>query len=278
MKTTIALQVDIMSSLEDIWTKILSGLPKVFGFIAFVLVAWLFIKIFLYLVKKALNKTKIDEWSKKLSKTEIFGNTTINIVLTNVILSVLKWLLVLIFILIGADLFGLNMVSEGIGSFIAYLPRLLTSLLIFVGGIYVGTISKKAIHSMFKSLELTGGNLVANIAFYLIVVFISIAALDQAGIDTSIIKSNLTLIIGSVLLSFTIAFGLGSRDVIKRLLFGYYSRKNFQIGQKIKIKEIEGVIESIDNICVVIVTANGKMVFPIKEVVDEIVLVKNNEE
>lgn len=277
MKNTLALQIDFMSSLEDIWTKILSGLPKLLGFLGFVLLAWIFIKVLLYVVKKALNKTKIDEWSKKLSSTEIFGNTTINIVLTSVILSVLKWLLVLIFILIGADIFGLNMVSEGIGSFIAYLPRLLTSLLIFVGGIYIGTLSKKAIHTMFKSLELTGGNLVANIGFYLIVVFISIAALDQAGIDTSILKSNLTLIIGSILLSFTIAFGLGSGDVIKRLLFGYYSRKNFEIGERIQVKGIEGVIVSIDNICVVILTVNGKVVFPIKEIVDEIVVVKENE-
>lgn len=277
MKNTLALQIDFMSSLEDIWTKILLGLPKLLGFLGFVLLAWIFIKVLLYVVKKALNKTKIDEWSKKLSSTEIFGNTTINIVLTSVILSVLKWLLVLIFILIGADIFGLNMVSEGIGSFIAYLPRLLTSLLIFVGGIYVGTLSKKAIHTMFKSLELTGGNLVANIGFYLIVVFISIAALDQAGIDTSILKSNLTLIIGSILLSFTIAFGLGSGDVIKRLLFGYYSRKNFEIGERIQVKGIEGVIVSIDNICVVILTVNGKVVFPIKEIVDEIVVVKENE-
>lgn len=275
MKAVLISQIDIISSLEDIWTKILSGLPKVFGFIGFVLLAWIFIKVFLYVVRKALNKTKIDEWSKKLSKTEIFGNTTINIVLTNVILSVLKWLLVLIFILIGADVFGLHMVSEGIGSFIAYLPRLLTSLLIFVGGVYIGTLSKKAIQSMFKSLEITGGNLVANIAFYLIVVFISIAALDQAGIDTSILKSNLTLIIGSILLSFTIAFGLGSRDVIKRLLFGYYSRKNFEIGQRIKIKEIEGVIISIDNICVIVQTAENKVVLPIKEIVDEVVILEN---
>jgi len=277
MKATLALQIDFMSSLEDIWSKILSGLPKVFGFIGFVLLAWVFIRVLLYVVKKALNKTKIDEWSKRLSKTEIFGNTTINIVLTTVILSVLKWLLVLIFILIGADIFGLNMVSEGIGSFIAYLPRLLTSLLIFIGGVYVGTLSKKAIHSMFKSLDLTGGNLVANIAFYVIVVFISIAALDQAGIDTSILKSNLTLIIGSILLSFTIAFGLGSRDVIKRLLFGYYSRKNFEIGNRIKVNEVEGVIIAIDNICIVVRTSNGKVVIPIKEIVDEIVTVQDNE-
>ena len=86
--------------------------------------------------------------------------------------------------------------------------------------------------------------------------------------DTTIIKSNLTLVIGSVLLSFSIAFGLGSRDVIKRLLFGYYSRKNLQIGQKIKINDTIGVIDTIDNICMVLNTEEGKMVFPIKDIVD----------
>ncbi|MFY0603806.1 MAG: small-conductance mechanosensitive channel [Flavobacteriaceae bacterium] len=268
MKLLLPLRIDIISSLEGIWDKMLSGLPKVLGFLGFILLAWILIKILLYVVRKALNKTKIDEWSKKLNETEIFGNTTINIVLTNVILGVLRWLLILIFVLIGADIFGLAIVSQGISSFIAYLPSLMTALLIFVGGVYIGTIAKKAIQSMFKSLELTGGNLVANIAFYLIVVFISLAALDQAGVDTSVIKSNLTLVIGSVLLSFTIAFGLGSRDIIQRLLFGYYSRKNLEIGQKIRMDNLEGVIISIDNICLILQTTERKIVIPIKDIAD----------
>lgn len=268
MRLFLPLKIDVLSSLENIWGRILSGLPKVLGFIGFILLAWILIKLLLYVVRKALNRTKINEWSKKLSRTEIFGNTTINIVLTNVILGVLRWLLILIFVLVGADIFGLEIVSQGISSFIAYLPSLLTALVIFVGGVYIGTLAKKAIQSMFKSLELTGGNLVGNIAFYLIVVFISLAALDQAGIDTSVIKSNLTLVIGSILLSFTIAFGLGSRDIIQRLLFGYYSRKNLEIGQKIRMGDLEGVIISIDNICMVLQTAERKVVIPIKDVAD----------
>ncbi len=262
------LQSDILKPFKEIYYDLIDSLPTVLGFIAFVLIAWIFIKVFLWLIRKALNKTKIDEWSKKLNETEIFGNTTINIVLTNVILGVLKWFLILVFVMAGSGIFGLTMVSEGISSFFAYLPKLLTALAILVAGMYLGTVVKKAIISMFKSLEITGGNLVGNIAFYLIVVFLSITAFDQAGIDTTIIKSNLTLVIGSVLLSFSIAFGLGSRDVIKRLLFGYYSRKNLQIGQKIKINDTIGVIDTIDNICMVLNTEEGKMVFPIKDIVD----------
>ncbi len=260
-----------LDSIQNMWNSILGGLPKVLGFIGYIILAWLLVKITLYILKKALSKTKLDEWSDKLKETKIFGNTTINIVLTKVILVTLKWFLILVFVLVGADIFGLHMVSEGIGSFIAYLPKLISALLIFVGGVYLGTLVKKAIHSAFKSLEITGGNLVGNIAFYLIVIFISITALDQAGIDTSIIKSNITLILGSVVLSFTIAFGLGSKEIVQRLLFGFYSRKNLSVGQKIRIGDVQGTIESIDNIYMTLITSDGKFIFPIKEVSDTII-------
>ena len=265
MKALLQSKIDI-STFQKMFDELLSGLPKVLGFLGFIILSWILIKIFLYIVKKALNKTKIDEWSKKLSETEIFGSTTVNVVLTKVILGLLKWLLILVFVLLGADIFGLDMLSQGISNFIAYLPRLLTAILIFVGGVYVGTLVKKAIHSMFKSLEITGGNLVGNIAFYLIVVFISITALDQAGIDTSVIKSNLTLILGSIVLSFTIAFGLGSRDLVRKLLYGFYTRKNFEIGQKVKVGKISGAIVAIDNICLTIKTDTSKIILPIDKV------------
>lgn len=268
------LKIDVLAPFQKVFDSIIESLPLVAGFFAYVIVAWIIIKILLWVVKKILVKSNVDKWSDKLKETKIFGDTTINIVLTKVILGALKWFLVIVFIMVGADMFGLEGISNGIQNFIAYLPRLFTALGIFVVGAYLGTIIKKAIISMFKSLEINGGNLVGNVAFYLIVIFLSITALDQAGIDTSILKSNLTLLIGSILLAFTIAFGLGAKDAVSRLLYGYYSRKNIQIGSTVIIGEVEGVVISIDNICFTIATATGNVVLPIKEVVDTKVIIK----
>ncbi len=275
MSSLLNLKIDIIKPFRDILEDVVASLPTVLGFIGFVIVSWIIIKIFLWIVRKALSKTNIDEWFKKLSETEIFGSTTINVMLTSVILGVIKWFLILVFVMAGANIFGVESVSAGISNFFAYLPRLLTALAIFVAGVYLGTVVKKAIQGMFKSLEISGGSLVANIAFYLIVIFLSIIALDQAGIDTSVIKSNLTLIIGSILLTFTISFGLGSRNAVERLLFGYYSRKNLEIGKKVRVNGLEGVIIGIDNISMVLSTSEGKVVLPIKDVVDNKVEILN---
>jgi hypothetical protein len=205
---------------------------------------------------------------EKLNVDEIFGNATIKIQPTKIIVTTIKWILILVFVIISSELLGLKMISEQLGNLIAYLPKLISALLIFAVGIYIANIARKAISSMFSSLELTGGNLVGNIVFYVIAIIVSVTALNQADVETDLITNNLSIIFASVLLAFTIAFGLGSRDVIKRLLFSYYSRKNLQVGDKIKTDKFEGVIESIDNISVVLLLDKKKIIIPIKEIVD----------
>lgn len=267
-------KTDLLQPFYEVYDDIVKSLPSVAGFIAYIILVWIVIKVILYVVRKILAKTNIDQWSKKLSETKIFGDTTINIVLTNVILGTLKWFMILVFVMIGAGIFKITAVSDGLKSFFSYLPNLITALGIFIAGAYLGTVVKKGIQGMFKSLEITGGNLVGNIAFYLIVVFLSITALDQAGVDTSVIKSNLTLVIGSVLLAFTIAFGLGARDAVARLLFGYYSRKNIAIGSIVRIGDVEGEVIAIDNICFTLKTSTENIIFPIKDVVDSRIIIK----
>ena len=269
MKALIQIQNVNLNFIQDLWSSILGFIPKLLLGIGFIILAWLTIKIVNYILKRLLSITKIDSITTKLNEAQLFGKSDYTVVPSLIILKFIKYLIILIFVIVASEMLGLNMISEGIASFIGYLPVLLSALLIFVVGVYLASMIKNAIIDTFKSMEITGSNLVSNIVFYLLVVFISITALNQAGIDTDIITSNLTLILGSVLVSFTIAFGLGARDVILRLLLGFYSRKNFEIGQRIKTKKIEGVIQSIDNICITIKTDEGILVMPIKYFVDQ---------
>ena len=256
------------SFLQNLWTNFAAFLPQLLKGIAFLVVGWLLIKFILFLVKKALGFTNIDTLPEKLKVDEILGESSVKIQPTKIIITTLKWILILVFVIIGAELLGLRMVSEQLSNLIAYLPKLIAALILFAVGVYVANLVKKALIGTFKSLELTGGNLVGNIAFYIISIIVTVTALNQAGVNTDLITNNLSIILGAILASFTIAFGLGSRDVIKRLLFGYYSRKNIQQGDKIKISNFEGVVENIDNICVTLQNEKGKIILPIKEIVN----------
>ena len=135
-------------------------------------------------------------------------------------------------------------------------------------GLYIANFIKKAIRGLFESFDLAGDRAISNLVFYVIIITITITALNQAGIDTDIITNNLTIILGAILLTVAIGFGFGSREVIKSLLFSFYSKKNFEVGQIISLDDITGKIVSIDNICVSIKVDEDVIVIPIKELVD----------
>ncbi|NNK73500.1 MAG: mechanosensitive ion channel, partial [Flavobacteriaceae bacterium] len=125
-----------------------------------------------------------------------------------------------------------------------------------------------SIVALFKSLDISGSKMISQLVFIIILIIVSITALNQAGIDTEIITSNLTLIFGAFLAAFAIALGLGARVVVGDLLRTFYTRRTFELGQKIKFNDVEGEIIAIDDISITLKTATGKLVVPVKDIVE----------
>lgn len=253
--------------LDKLIQNIYAFLPKVIFGILFIIVCWIILRIVLFIAKKALKFSKIDALTQKLNEVPLL-NSGVNIKPDKIILVFLKWFLILIFIIIGSELLNLSLLSNEIGKLINYLPRFFSALIILIFGLYGASYLKKSIRTLFKAIGISGSKAISNILFILLFIIISIMALDQAGINTDIITNNLNLILGAVMASFAISFGLGARDVVFRLLLGFYTKRNYNIGQKIIIDYKEGVILAIDNISVLVKFEDSKIMYPIKYMVN----------
>ncbi len=260
-----------LSFLQDMWQNIIGFMPKLISLIVLLIVGLIILKIVTLFLRKTLKVANVDRFGDKIKEIQIFQNT--NFQVSGIIIKIVRWIIILLITISAAGILELQMVTDGITAIIAYLPKLFTAIAIFIIGVFLANVVKNAILSSFKALDIGGSQVIGNIVFFAITIIIGITALNHAMIDTEMITNNLTIIFGSFLLAFTIAFGLGSRDIVQRLLFGFYSRKNLAIGQKIKIGEVQGTIKSIDNIYLVLVNDDGRFIFPIKEVNDKIIQV-----
>lgn len=261
-------------SLSAMGEKIMTALPNIVGAILILLLGWIVTKIVVFLLKRVLKFVKIDQLTAKINHMKLFGKTDIKFGITNAIIIFVKWILFLVFLIIASDIMNWTIVSEEIGNLLRYLPKLFSAIALFMIGIYIAKFVKKAIQGFYESFDLAGSKIISTLVFYIIAVIITITALNQAGIDTTVVTNNVTVILGAFLLAISIGFGLGSKEVIGDLLRTFYSRKNYEIGDHVKIKDIEGSIESIDNICMTLNTKNGKIIIPIKDVVENQVEIK----
>lgn len=249
--------------LDELMKNTYAFLPKVVFGVLYIVMAWLLLKVILFIIKKSLRFTKINLLAEKLNKVP-FLNADFKIDPSKIILVFAKWFFILVFIVVGAEILNFNLVSNEVGKLINYLPKLFSALLIFILGVYGANYLKKTLRTLLKAIDINGSKAISNILFTILTVMVSIMALNQAGFNTDIITNNLFLILGAILGSFTIALGLGSRDIVYRLLLGFYSKRNFSIGQKVVIDDREGVIDAIDNISMVVVFKDAKIVYPIK--------------
>ncbi len=257
-----------MDSLSAMWIEITKVFPSIIGALIVLIAGWLITKVVVRLIKKALKLAKADKLDDKLNEIEIVEGKKLNFDTVKIVSTFVKWLMYIMILIMVSDILNLKIISEQISNFLGYLPQLFVALIIFTLGLLFANFVKKGLQSFFESMDLSGAKIISQVVFFLLLIFISITALNQAGVDTEIITSNLTMILAAFLVSFALAFGLGAKEVVADLLRTFYTRKTYEVGKKIVFEGSIYEIDEISNISVVLKNQDGKLVVPIKDIVE----------
>ena len=266
-----------IESLKAMGIKILSVIPNILAAIILILIGWLLAKLAANIILRIFNTKKFKKLESNLNSSDALNGHNIRIEPGKIISKFVYWVVILLFIITATDTLGWDAVSAEVGALIRYLPKLFSALLIFIIGIYLASIIRKLIHTTFASIGISGAKAISTLVFYVIVIILTVTALNQAGINTRIITNNITLILGTVLLSFALAFGLGARDILKNMLSSMYSKRSFNIGDKIKIGDEIGIVHSIDSLNITLITNRGKLIIPAIDFMQQKVEVLNSD-
>lgn len=264
-----------MKSLTSIWLEITNIFPNIIGALVVLIIGWLITKLVVKLIKKVLKIAKANKLDDKLNEIEIIEGKQLNFDTVKVVSKFVKYLMYIILLVTASDIMGLDIITNQISSLISYLPQLFASLVIFIVGLLFANFVKNGLKSLFESMDLSGGKMISQVVFFLMLTFISITALNQAGIDTEIITNNINMIIAAFLLAFAIAFGFGAREVVSKLLKTFYARKTFEVGQNISFNNENYSVEEVKSISVVLKNSKGKLIVPIDDLVENQVQVQD---
>ncbi|MFZ1686162.1 MAG: hypothetical protein WAU70_01995 [Flavobacteriales bacterium] len=192
-------------------------------------------------------------------------------------LGILVYWLVLLGALLGAaSALELEEFIMGLQRVFAYVPTLLASLAVFLVGLWMADKARFVVGSFSENVGITGGKVIGRILFVIIMLFLSITALNVAGVDTTLITSNILIVVGSLFVAFSIAYGFAAREILTNILSSYYGRDRFKPGMRIRMGNDEGVIERIDSISITLRTADKLVLLPTKQLVSERIEVLDN--
>lgn len=239
-------------SLRAFSQTFMAAMPSLLGAIFILLLGWLFSKLMSGGIRRLLKAIKFDKLADRIKAGELLEKANIKLAPSTLVGKFVYWILILLVITTAADTLGWVAVSDEISKLLSYLPHLLSAILFFSVGIYIATFARDVISGATKTLGISTGRVISSFVFYLLFLLVTLTALAQAGIDTTIITSNLLLIIGAIMAAAAISYGIASKDVLANILASFFSRKTFTKGQVIEIEGQRGEIISISNIAVLL--------------------------
>lgn len=206
-------QIDVfMASLNQFWLQIVNFLPKLLAVVVILFVGWLIAKLARSAVKRLLTFIHFDKFAQK-SGLEVFMNSgSYNLTLSGIISQVIYWLVILLFVITGANALGLTEVAVLLHQLASYLPRIIVAILVVIFGTLLARFVNRLVFAWLYSIKFSHALSVSTSAEYGIQIFSVFVALEQLGIGMQLIYSLFVIVFGAFFLALAIAFGLGGKD------------------------------------------------------------------
>lgn len=226
-------------------TSVVGAFPRIVGGIVLLLVALVLATILERLARATLRRVRFDQMVRRSGVDRWLIRLGVRHSIDDVIPRVLFFVLLLLFAREAGEVVGLSAISDAIGTLIAYLPRIIAAFLILLLGSAIAQVAGRTVRDAGRASGLEVASTVGNLTTGVILFVVLVMALGQLEVDTSIVRELSTVLLAAAGLGLALSFGLGSRDVTRNLLAGYYARRLFPVGSEIEIQGHRGVVESI---------------------------------
>ena len=138
--------------------------------------------------------------------------------------SIVYWLFLLMVIHTTASLLGLQTISVVIVRLLSYIPNVLSAVLILFFGVVLAGIVESLVKGTIRSVSGQSARLLGKVSSYLIMIISTMAAIAELNIAQQFISTLFTGFVVMLALALGLAFGLGSKSVVEKVMQEWYQK------------------------------------------------------
>ncbi len=237
MDTSLAVVNDTGQAVLLAFTRALGDfaafIPKLIGALLILLIGWLISRVVSALVTKGLRAVRFNQIADKAEIDQFLAKAGVRMDPAQVVGKLVYWFLMLSFLIAFFGALGLSQLEGVLASIIGFIPNVIVAMVVLLIGALIANFVANLVRGSAGTARVGDPNLLATIARAAVLVFATLMALDQLEIAPTIINTLWMATIGMLAVAGALAFGLGGRDLAKRLLEDAYD-KGQQKAQEVK--------------------------------------------
>jgi len=192
--------------------------PSLIAAIVIFVIGWFVAVAVGKLIIEILKRLKLDSFLDKTGWKEAMNKVEIQMTVSEFLGSLCKWILVLLFLAISAKIINLDAFYTFILAVVAWLPKLVVAVLVFIATVVVANFAEKATKAAMSKAKIEYANLAGSIVRWATWIFGIFAILLQLGVMRDLILVIFWGLVGMLALAGGLAFGLGGKDAAADLI------------------------------------------------------------
>ncbi len=233
-------------------------LPRLGGALALLLIGLLLARLLCRVLIKLLQRLGLDALAERGGVSLVLERAGLGPSLARVIGRAIRIAVSLVVIFAALSLLGLQFLSQSLNQGVLVLPKLLIAAALVLAGVVLAGFARERVERLTNQLDFPiplGG-----LAQITVLTIFGIIAAAQIAISVEVLLILIAILLAGGAGTFTLAFGLGGRDVARALSAGRYLRHDYTVGQEISFGDIRGRITSIEGTSTVLDTGNDQTV------------------
>ena len=233
-------------------------LPRLGGAIALLLIGLLLARLLTRLLARAMQAVGVDRLADRGGVTSVLQASGLGGSLAGLVARAIRIFLTIVVVFAAVSLLGLQFLSISLNQAILELPRLFIAAALVLAGAVVGGAARQRTDRLTYQLDFPVP--LGQIVQVVVLAVFGILAAAEIGIATALLLVMIGVLLAAVSGTFTLAFGLGSRDVARALSAGRYLRHDYRVGQEISFGDIRGRITRIHSTSTMLDAGAGRSI------------------
>lgn len=235
----------LTQTLQEQLDAIVAFLPGLVLGIVLIVVALVVAKGVERILRMVMTRIRVDDLVQSVGIDSALQSIGVRGSLNAIVPRIVYFLLLFLFAQTAADALGLEAISGALSAFLGYLPNIVAAVLILVLGSSAAQVVGQAVERAAGESGIDFAASLGSVVSALVLFVIGIMAIGQLKIDTEMIRLVTTGLMAGGALAFGLSFGLGSREVTRDVLAGFYARQQLVPGDTVQVDDVRGVLLSV---------------------------------
>ena len=266
--------VPVTDALAEMWKNTAELIPKMLTAIIVFIVGLIISKIVRKAVTTALDKFGIDALCEKIGISDMLKRASIKAPVSAVVGKVVFYILILMFLITATDSLGMPQFSKPLHGLIEFLPKVVTALIIFMVGFLISDLIRGVTLTKAERMGLEYAESLANLIYGFLFVMVATIAISTLGVDTTLIRHTVEILLISGAVAIALALGLGMRPLAQNIVSGVYARELYKTGMTVRMKDrgVDAKVLSVGPVLTRLTKEDGEIVMiPNVTMVSEII-------